>query len=153
MERSTTQGQSQGKKSVDFTRHYPVAPEKVWRAWTDPQALAQWFGPEEGSKVTIADMDVRVGGRYHIRFGVPGQETHDVEGTYLEVELHRKLVFDWGWKSTPERISLVTITLKPSGSGTELVFKHEKFYDQAARDSHNEGWAGAFVKLDKLLMA
>ena len=37
-----------------------------------------------------------------------------------------------------------------SGSGTELVFMHEKFFDQAARDSHNQGWAGAFLKLDKL---
>jgi len=94
-----------------------------------------------------------VGGRYHIQFGVPGQETHNAEGTYLVVELYSKLVFDWGWKSTPERISLVTITLKPSGGGTELVFKHERFADQAARDSHNEGWAGAFLKLDKLFNA
>ena len=103
--------------------------------------------------MTIADMDVRAGGRYHIQFGVPGQETHDVEGTYLEVAPYGKLVFDWGWKSTPERISLVTITLRPSGAGTELVFKHERFYDQVARDSHNEGWGGAFRKLDRLLMA
>lgn len=103
--------------------------------------------------VTIADMDVRVGGRYHIQFGVPGGETHNVSGTYLEVEPHRKLVFDWGWKSTPERVSRVTVSLKPSGAGTELVFKHERFYDLAARDSHNEGWAGAFLKLDKLFVS
>ena len=100
--------------------------------------------------VTLAEMDVRVGGRYHIRFGVPGQETHNVSGTYLEVEPHRRLVFDWGWQSTPERVSRVTVTLRPLGDGTELVFVHEKFFDQAARDSHNEGWAGAFLKLDKL---
>jgi uncharacterized protein YndB with AHSA1/START domain len=73
-----------------------------------------------------------------------------VSGSYLEVEPHRKLVFDWRWQSTPERVSLVTITLCPSGGGTELVFVHEKFFDQAARDSHNQGWAGAFLKLDKL---
>ena len=47
-------------------------------------------------------------------------------------------------------MSRVTVILKPSGGGTELVFVHEKFFDQAARDSHNQGWAGAFAKLDKL---
>jgi uncharacterized protein YndB with AHSA1/START domain len=103
--------------------------------------------------VTIAEMDVRVGGRYHIQFGVPGQETHNVEGRYLEVDSCSKLVFDWSWKSTPERVSLVTITLRPSGGGTELAFMHEKFFDQAARDSHHQGWAGAFLKLDKLFAA
>jgi uncharacterized protein YndB with AHSA1/START domain len=98
----------------------------------------------------VADLDVRVGGRYHIRFGVPGAEVHDVSGVYQEVELNRKLVFSWAWKSTPERVSQVTVTLRPAASGTELIFVHEKFYDQAARDGHNQGWAGAFAKLDLL---
>lgn len=147
MERSTTQD----RPAVNITRHYPVSPEKVWRAWTDPQALVQWFGPDPAGVVSIADVDLRVGGRYHIQFGVPGQETHDVSGNYLEVEPHRRLVFDWCWKSTPERVSLVSLAFKPSGAGTELVFVHERFFDQAAREGHNQGWAGAFLKLDKLL--
>ena len=49
---------------LDITRVYPVAPEKVWRAWTDPQALRRWFGPGEPDSVTSAELDVRVGGRY-----------------------------------------------------------------------------------------
>ncbi|BEP61099.1 hypothetical protein GmRootV213_16530 [Variovorax sp. V213] len=35
------------RPSLTLRRHYPVAAEKVWRAWTDPQALKAWFGPEE----------------------------------------------------------------------------------------------------------
>ena len=147
MENSSTKD----RPSVSFTRHYNAAPEKVWRAWTDPEALAHWFGPAPEGVVSIADMDVRVGGHYHIRFGVPGDEEHDVSGVYQEVVRNRKLVFSWSWKSTPERVSLVTVTLQPSGAGTELTFVHEKFYDQAARDDHNKGWAGAFAKLDLLL--
>jgi uncharacterized protein YndB with AHSA1/START domain len=96
-------------------------------------------------------MDVRVGGRYHIRFGVPGGEEHNVSGVYQEVVVNRKLVFSWAWQSTPERVSRVTVTLQPSGPGTELVFVHEQFFDQAARDRHNQGWAGAFAKLDRFL--
>lgn len=147
MESSTTQD----RPSVNFTRHYNASPEKVWRAWTDPKALAQWFGPDPEGVVSVADMDVRVGGRYHIRFGVPGGEEHNVSGVYQEVVVNRKLVFSWAWQSTPERVSQVTVTLRPSGPGTELVFVHEKFYDQAARDGHNQGWTGAFAKLDRFL--
>ena len=39
------QARLKGKPSLALNRHYPVAPEKVWRAWTDPQAIAKWWGP------------------------------------------------------------------------------------------------------------
>jgi uncharacterized protein YndB with AHSA1/START domain len=137
--------------AVIFTRHYKATPEKVWRAWTDPQALAQWFGPDDGGLVALAELDVRVGGRYHIRFGVPGDEEHNVSGVYQEVVPNKKLVFSWAWQSTPERVSRVTVVLQPESGGTELIFRHEQFFDEAARDRHEEGWGGAFIKLDRLL--
>ena len=86
-----------------------------------------------------------------IRFGVPGGEEHNVAGAYHEVALNQKLVFSWAWQSTPERVSRVTVLLRPKDGGTELNFRHEQFFDQAARDGHNQGWAGAFAKLDRLL--
>src|SRR5262249_15601949 len=58
---------------VRVSRNYGVAPEEVWRAWTDPQALSQWFGPGD-PQTTTADIDLRVGGRYRIRFtGMSGE--------------------------------------------------------------------------------
>ena len=63
---------TQDRPLVNITRHYNASPEKVWRAWTDSQALARWFGTGEEGVVSLARMDVRVDGRYHIRFGVPG---------------------------------------------------------------------------------
>ena len=151
MENTASQGHAPLAPFVSFTRHYKAAPEKVWRAWTNPQALAGWFGPDEAGVVSLAEMDVRVGGRYHIRFGVPGGEEHNVAGAYHEVALNQKLVFSWAWQSTPERVSRVTVLLRPKDGGTELNFRHEQFFDQAARDGHNQGWAGAFAKLDRLL--
>src|SRR5262249_14032852 len=54
------------KPSLNLQRHYPVAPEKVWRAWTDPQALKLWWGPGGPEAVSVVELDVRVGGRYRI---------------------------------------------------------------------------------------
>lgn len=140
------------KPQLRIQRSYAVAPEKVWRAWTDPQALTKWFGPGEPSSVTVADVDVRVGGRYHIAFKTLDGEEHDVSGVYQEVLENRKLVFTWAWKSTPERVSLVTVSLATTPEGTELSFLHERFFDQAACDSHQRGWTGTFAKLDAFMV-
>ena len=83
----------------------------------------------------------------------PAGEEHDVSGVYREVVPNEKLVFSWAWKSTPERESLVTVTFKPEGGGTLLTLTHEQFFDEAARDSHQGGWTGAMVKLEKYLAA
>jgi uncharacterized protein YndB with AHSA1/START domain len=60
-------------------------------------------------------------------------------------------VFSWAWHSTPERESLVTVSLKPDGDGTLLTLHHEAFFDEAARDGHARGWNGALDKLEKVI--
>jgi uncharacterized protein YndB with AHSA1/START domain len=138
---------------LDITRRFPVAPEAVWRAWTDPQALSRWFGPGEMDTVIRAELDVRVGGRYRIAFRMPDGQEHDVSGEYQEVVANRRLQFTWAWKSTPERVSLVTIELVPIAQGCAMNFRHERFFDQQGRDAHERGWSGTFAKLDRLLQA
>jgi uncharacterized protein YndB with AHSA1/START domain len=138
------------KPSLSLTRIFAVAPEKVWRAWTEPQALIHWFGPDEG-EVSFAETDVRVGGRFHVVFSTLDGEQHDVSGVYREVQPYSKLVFTWAWKSTPERESLVTLSFRSSGKGTEFNMLHEQFFDVAARDRHAFGWAGSLIKLERFL--
>jgi uncharacterized protein YndB with AHSA1/START domain len=140
------------KPSLTFNRHYPVAPEKVWRAWTDPEAIKRWWGPGDNQPVSVAQLDVRVGGRFRVVFGGPEGRDHDVQGVYREVVPNRKLVFTWTWpNSTPERESLVTIVFKKVAGGTELVFRHEQFIDETVRDNHKQGWSESFVKLERFL--
>ena len=141
------------KPELRIVRRYPAGPEKVWRAWTDPQALSAWFGTGEPRSVTLAELDVRPGGRYRIRFHSADGEEHEVAGEYQEVVPHERLVFSWAWRSTPERVSLVTIRLRPDEAGTELDFRHERFFDRQARDRHVQGWAVAFDKLDAWVRA
>lgn len=101
--------------------------------------------------MTRAEMDVQAGGRYHIAFKTPDGEEHDVSGVYQEVVENRKMVFSWAWKSTPERVSRVTVELRPEGGGCELRFLHEKFFNQEACDNHLRGWTATFAKLDAAL--
>ncbi len=143
--------ESIGPPNLTIEREYDASPEEVWQAWTDPQALIRWFGPEQTEAVLQAELDVRVGGCYHIAFTTRDGERHDVSGTYREVEPQRSLVFTWAWRTTPERKSLVRVLLEPAGGGTRLIFRHEQFFDEVARDNHRGGWTGTFHKLARYL--
>ncbi|MEM5405912.1 MULTISPECIES: SRPBCC family protein [Paraburkholderia] len=119
---------------------------KVYAAWTQPSQLMRWMHPFDTTCIH-AEADVRVGGRFRVIMRGANGEDHDVSGTYLEVVPDEKLVFTWAWRSTPERESLVTVTLRADGAATDLTLKHERFFDEAARDSHNEGWTSSIDQL------
>jgi uncharacterized protein YndB with AHSA1/START domain len=138
------------KPSLTIKRRFNAAPSKVFAAWTDPEKLKHWFGP---GPVTChrAEFDARVGGRYVLASTTPDGETHEVGGMVREIVPNEKISFTWAWKSTPERESLVTITLKPDGGGTIMTLTHEQFFDEEARDRHQHGWEGSLAKLETYL--
>ena len=135
------------KPSLTLKRRLNAPPAKVYAAWTDPTQIKRWFGPTQVETLSAA-ADVRVDGRYRIVMRGSDGEEHDVSGVYREVVPNEKLVFTWAWRTTPERESLVTVTLKADGSGTILTLTHEQFFDEPARDRHQSGWTGALDKLE-----
>jgi len=141
------------KPFLTLQRHYPVAPEKVWRAWTDPEAIKRWWGPGgPDNRVSVAELDVRIGGRFRIVFGGREGTDHEVTGVYVIVQPNRKLGFTWTWpRTTPERESVVTIEFKRAGNGTELLFRHEQLHDESVRDGHKRGWTESLAKLEEYL--
>ena len=140
------------RPSLTLTRRFRARPEKVWAAWTEPEKLIGWFGPANVKPGTLrADLDVRVGGRYRICFEHESGEYSEVGGVYRDVVPNERLVFSWAWHSTPERESLVTVSIKPDGAGALLVFTHEQFIDEKARDNHQRGWTEILGKLETYL--
>ena len=139
------------KPSLTIVRKLKAAPDKVWRALTQPEALKKWMAPDDAFKIPVAETNVRVGGRYHIVMKSPDGEDHDVSGSYRVIVPNRKLVYTWAWKSTPERESLVTFELRATDGGTELTLKHEQFADEEARDKHQQGWTGCLARLEKVV--
>jgi len=102
--------------------------------------------------VSVAELDVRVGGRFRIVFGGADGKAHECAGVYKEVVPNRKLVFTWSWpNSTPERVSVVTIEFRAVGKETVLLFKHEQLFDEKVRDDHKRGWSGSLDKLGEFL--
>lgn len=135
--------------SLTMKRRLNATPAEVYRAWTQPELLARWFGPEN-VRAEKAEIDARVGGHYRISMRGSDGQLHHVSGEYHEVVENERLVFSWAWISTPERVSRVTVTLKPDGDVTILTLLHEQFYDEAAAGRHVHGWTGSLVKLEQL---
>src|SRR5262245_7391750 len=101
------------RPSLTLTRRLNAPPERVYAAWTDPKNLIQWFMPPSVVPGTVqAEMDLRVGGKYRFSFRKDDGEYFEVGGVYRDVVPNARLVFTWAWHSTPERESVVTITVK-----------------------------------------
>lgn len=141
------------KPSLTLKRRLKASPAQVFNAWTDPEKIVHWFGPAETVAGSVtAEMDVRPGGRYTMRFKTADGESHQVGGIYREVVANSRLMFTWAWHSTPERESLVTVTVAADGDGTMLTLHHEQFFDQKARDGHEHGWTGTLEKLERYFL-
>ncbi|TAI63966.1 SRPBCC domain-containing protein [Bradyrhizobium sp. Leo170] len=149
---STASSGPAARPGLTLTRRLRARPEKVYAAWTEPENLVRWFGPANVKPGSVrAELDVRAGGRYRISFTGNDGEYHEVGGVYRDVVPNERLVFSWAWHSTPERESLVTVSLRPDGAGTLLTFHHEQFVDETARDNHERGWTELFAKLEDFI--
>ena len=149
---SATATELAARPSLTLTRRLNARADKVYAAWTDPQNLIQWFMPASVVPGTVkAEIDLRVGGKYRISFKKNDGEYFEVAGVYREVVPNARLVFSWAWHSTPERESVVSISIKPEGERTLLTLHHAQFADQAACDAHERGWSGMLDNIETLL--
>jgi uncharacterized protein YndB with AHSA1/START domain len=143
-------------RSVDALRmaseraRIKASPAKIFAAWTRPEFMARWWGPD-GGLVLSTEADPHVGERVRVVFQTLDGLTHDCRDEYREVVPERKLVFMREWVATPEQRSLVAVDLRTLPGGAELVFTHTQFDDETTRDDHRRGWNSAFDKLDALL--
>ena len=137
--------------SIKIERQFLQAPEKLWRAWTDPRIVKLWFGSDPDGTVLDAALDVRVGGAFAVTFANSNGDEYTAQGVYQEVELDKKLAFTWGWRNQPHIKESVVVRFQEEGKGTLMTFEH---LDIDANTSHNYeiGWRNTFDKLEKGLV-
>jgi uncharacterized protein YndB with AHSA1/START domain len=105
------------------------------------------MAPSDAFAPTAVEIDARPGGRYRFVMAAPDGSTPTVGGIFEEVVAPVRLVFTWAWQGTPERVSLVTVSLAPKAGGTELTLHHERFADDETRGKHEHGWTGCLARL------
>ena len=137
--------------SLTLVRHIHARPSIVFGALTTPEGIAQWWGPDAGP-VVVAETDVRVGGRFRVRFRKLDGTEHESTGEYLEVVESKRLVMSWQWTSGGEpeeagEVSRIEIELRRTDAGTEITLTHARLKTEASRAGHEWGWGGALDKL------
>lgn len=137
--------------SLTLVRRIKARPSIVFDALTTPEGITSWWGPDAGP-VLLAEADVRVGGRYRVRFRMLDGRVHESAGEYLEIVPNERLVMTSQWTvgGEPEEagnISRLEFHLRPIDIGTELTLTHAQLKSEASRVSHERGWTGALDKL------
>ncbi len=132
-----------------ITRRFTAPREAVFRAWTRPEELAQWFGPKDTTARNVRT-DPQPGGRYSLEMHeIDG--IHRLSGIYREVEPPKRLVFTWAWDhgeiAGVEMLVAIDFVETEDG-GTLLTLTHERLPSQNARDLHEKGWIGTLDCLE-----
>ena len=143
------------KKSVAalvVRKSFPHSRDRVFQAWTDPDAIRNWFYPSDRWTIDEVTMDLRVGGTYQVKMTSDNGEKFVVEGIFQSVTPPERLIYTWKWPLEPELgETRVTVDFKERESRTELVLTHELFSTQKARDEHEWGWNGCLKYFEKYL--
>lgn len=142
---------------LEIQREFSADIERVFAAWTKPELLAQWFGPE-GVEVEEAIIDLHIGGAYRIVLSQPNGPNIEHWGEYVEINKPNSLIFTWqlanqacaGSEDDCEE-TLVTLSFTATATGTLLQLTHEKLPSQKAFDGHNFGWTACLGALDIFL--
>ena len=135
--------------SLQVKRFIKAPPARVFAAWTKPDQLKQWFGPETCRVLDVA-LDLRVGGKYrlHVSSGEMGEMS--VSGEYREITAPTKLVFTWKWEDDEDWenvTSVVSVDFSAKDGGTEVQITHDGLPTDEHAGRHEHGWTGSLDKL------
>lgn len=133
---------------LEVRRTIRAPQRRVFDAWTKPEELKRWHAPGPLT-VSLAEIDLRPGGKYRIHMRSPDGTEHKVSGVYREVDPPKRVVYTWGWDGDhPVKNSVVTIEFHDRGDATEVVLKHEGFPPGDELANHEKGWIAIMDKLE-----
>jgi len=154
-----------------ISRSFKAPRAIVWKAWTDPALMAQWFGPK-GTTTTVLAFDLRAGGGSHWRMDSPGGQPLWGKAVYREVAPPERLVWVHSIADAAGNVArapfpgtwplemLTTVLFEDDGAGTRITVtwvpinptEAERETFEAGLPGMKMGWTGSFDQLDAVLL-
>jgi uncharacterized protein YndB with AHSA1/START domain len=161
-------GTAAGTRTLVIEREFDAPRDMVWRAWTEPTRMMQWFGPR-GYTAPVVKIDLRVGGKSLICMRSPEGQDYWNTGTYREIVPPERLVVTDSFADADGNVvpatyygmgedmpleMLVTVTLEDMGGGrTKMTVRHEGMPAALIEGGADQGWRESFDKLAASLRA
>lgn len=152
---TTAEPRSEHVLTLDRTMDAPVA--NVWRCWTEPNLLTQWFCPKPWYAADFR-LDLRPGGEFFCTINGPDGETFDNPGVILEIEPQKRLVttdaFRPGWIPGDRAFMVTHLDFEDVGGRTRYLARAMHWSADTLKEHENmgfhEGWGTAADQLEAL---
>jgi uncharacterized protein YndB with AHSA1/START domain len=140
-----------GDLTLELRRGVPAPREAVWKALTEPEELAKWWGPD-GFTTPSIELDLRVGGAYRFAMQPPEGDLFHLSGEFTEVEPPSRLAYTFVWDppNPDDRETVATVSLEDAGDSTELSLIQGSFATDERLALHRDGWTESLEKLAAL---
>jgi uncharacterized protein YndB with AHSA1/START domain len=140
-------------REVRIERVFNAPRDRVWRAFTDPELVKQWWG--RGNNLVIERMEVQAGGHWRYVEHAP-DGVHGFEGRYREVTPPERLVQTFEWDGMPGYVAVETAIFEDVGDGRTKVVTLTLFHTTEERDGMlqsgmEQGLNQSYAALDRLL--
>lgn len=132
--------------------------DRIWRCWTEPALLRQWFAPAPWT-VAEVDVDVRAGGASHIVLRSPEGQVFPNDGVYLEVVPHERLVFTdafvRAWEPASKPFFTAILTFEDAGPGRTRYVARARHWTLGDCETHarlgfQQGWGVCAEQIEAL---
>ncbi|WP_193368165.1 SRPBCC family protein [Pelagibius marinus] len=154
---SAAEAANEGGRELVLTRLMDVSRDRIFRCWTEPELLKQWFAPRPYT-TPVAELDVRSGGATYIVMRSPEGQEMPMRGVYLEVVPNERLVFTdaftRAWEPSDKPFFTGIITFEEEGGKTRYTARarHWTREDCEAHEKmgFHEGWGQCAEQLAAL---
>ena len=146
-------------RDLAISRHMSATPDQLWRIWSDPTLLAEWWCPKPWW-TEVKAFDFRPGGVFHTELHGPDGEVHSLPGLFLELVPRQRMVFTTvlteGWRpAAPHPMAMTGIfTMRPDGAGTfyeaKAIHADADTAKQHADMGFAEGWGAVAEQMEAL---
>jgi uncharacterized protein YndB with AHSA1/START domain len=120
----------------------------VFKAWTQPEHIARWWGPQ-GFTIIACAMDIRIGGRFRQCQRSPDGVDFWKQGVYREIVEPERIVFTFAWEDAhgnPGHETLVTVRFEDVGGKTRLTLHQAVFETTSGCEEHRIGWTSCLQR-------